>query len=721
MKNVVQNPSPALVQMLQNALSLQKAGKMAEAEVLYRQALKENPENPENPDVLHIAAIFFDQAGNDRYALSLLKKLASKKAGDFAFNTLYGKSLYKNENFEEAEKILRKALLLNTEDADANYYMGVCLYKMKRLKEAEQFFRRSLQKKDSINAKEKLGEILLDQERHAEIISLLEVDVKRGACTYQSMLILAAAYGFFSAGGMQILINAIRVSPERNEAKAIFAQTVGEGYVPNIVDKKFQDVVIACLETRNVNHVNLQSFWQRQFFNPENPKAEKLLAVNHYEEFKKLYESGGCKESVLVPFFVEGVKKILVCSVSVENLLTHLRRFYLDKICQGQDLSKVESDLITALSCQAFFNEFVFNVSEDEKEKLKALDLHNDDHLMIYSCYQPLSNIGGYEDLLKKKKGRSSAIMEIIEVQLESPALENKIKKTIQSLGSIKGQTSRQVQNQYEENPYPRWRTCNYIFPLLHGSISEKFMRKPEILIAGCGTGQHAVFVHLHNPVAHITAIDLSKTSLAYAKMKAHEYNVQAIEFFQADILQLGSINKKFDIIESVGVLHHMQEPVEGLKVLVNLLKPGGEIVLGLYSELGRQDVVRARNIISEKGFKPDREGIQACREYIKADGSFAGLEKTQDFFSMSGCRDLIFHVQEIRYTIPMIQNLLDEAGLEFSKFILQERWRQQYLKDYPEDTAFANLDNWHDFEQRNPDAFGSMYQFRCKKIQVNY
>ena len=65
------------------------------------------------------------------------------------------------------------------------------------------------------------------------------------------------------------------------------------------------------------------------------------------------------------------------------------------------------------------------------------------------------------------------------------------------------------------------------------------------------------------------------------------------LEYLQADILKLDHLEQEFDIIESVGVLHHMDEPMAGWRVLVDLLKPGGLMKIGLYSELARQPYCR--------------------------------------------------------------------------------------------------------------------------------
>ena len=65
--------------------------------------------------------------------------------------------------------------------------------------------------------------------------------------------------------------------------------------------------------------------------------------------------------------------------------------------------------------------------------------------------------------------------------------------------------------------------------------------------------------------------------------------DLKNIEYMQADILDLRKLNRKFDLVESSGVLHHMKEPLEGLKVLLELLEPHGFLKLGLYSEISRK------------------------------------------------------------------------------------------------------------------------------------
>jgi len=208
----------------------------------------------------------------------------------------------------------------------------------------------------------------------------------------------------------------------------------------------------------------------------------------------------------------------------------------------------------------------------------------------------------------------------------------------------------------------------------------------------------------------------LSLTSLAYALRKTRELGMKDIEYRQADLLALGSLPERFDVIECSGVLHHLENPESGWRVLCSLLRPGGAMRIGLYSELARAHVVRARQFIAEQGFPATPEGIRRCRAAVFAlpeDELLAKLTRSQDFYSMSGCRDLIFHVQEHRYTLPQIAELLERLKLEFIGFELPESGSfARYREQFPDDPGLCSLENWHRFESANADTFRHMYQF---------
>ena len=103
--------------------------------------------------------------------------------------------------------------------------------------------------------------------------------------------------------------------------------------------------------------------------------------------------------------------------------------------------------------------------------------------------------------------------------------------------------------------------------------------------------GQHSILTSSRFKNCKVTAIDLSRKSLAYAKRKTDELGIKNIEYYQADILDLKNTFSDFDIIESAGVLHHLEDPISGWNSLNSLLKPGGIMKIGLYSKLAREHI----------------------------------------------------------------------------------------------------------------------------------
>jgi len=90
----------------------------------------------------------------------------------------------------------------------------------------------------------------------------------------------------------------------------------------------------------------------------------------------------------------------------------------------------------------------------------------------------------------------------------------------------------------------------------------------PDILIAGCGTGQQSIDAAQRFREARVLAVDLSLSSLAYARRKALELGLDGIAHAQADILELGKLGPQLRPDRSGGVLHHMADPFAGWEAL---------------------------------------------------------------------------------------------------------------------------------------------------------
>jgi 2-polyprenyl-3-methyl-5-hydroxy-6-metoxy-1,4-benzoquinol methylase len=297
-------------------------------------------------------------------------------------------------------------------------------------------------------------------------------------------------------------------------------------------------------------------------------------------------------------------------------------------------------------------------------------------------------------------------------------------------LGVIADETSRKVAQFYEESPYPRWSSIvvqrNYRETLAHflGRDAKTFMAGPfEVLIAGCGTGMQAVQSAInYGPNARILAIDLSAASLGYAARMANAFGIANIEFAQADLQQLASIGPqfsgRFQLIEAIGVLHHMADPFAGWRALLKCMAPNGLMRLGLYSTIARRSLAILRG---EAGFPGSGCGDEALRFYRhtlleRDDPPARDAKKFVDFWDTKSFRDLLLHVTEHNLDLARIDAFLAEEGLAFRGFQLPKTSQAVFFQRYPRETWPGSLETWAKFEEEAPSLFENMYLFWCEK-----
>jgi len=324
----------------------------------------------------------------------------------------------------------------------------------------------------------------------------------------------------------------------------------------------------------------------------------------------------------------------------------------------------------------------------------------------------------------------TNEIEDVFTRQVVEPNQEAQFKTVLPVLGEITDEVSSKVRDQYEVRPYPRW--VNLGLRLKPAPISKvveeiklklfddtiKEVEAPNILIAGCGTGQHSIGTAARFKGSNALAIDLSLSSLSYAKRKTEELDIQNIDYMQADILDLGKLGRQFDIVESAGVLHHMDDPVAGWRVLTDCLKLGGLMQIGLYSELARQHIVKMRQEISKAGFGSSDAAMKSFRTMVMTSDQshHKKILNSPDFYSLSELKDLLFHVQEHRFTIPQIQDCLYQLGLKFCGFESDKIVSQFKLTNTGAGDPYE-LAKWQAYEEANPSAFAGMYQFWCQKV----
>jgi 2-polyprenyl-3-methyl-5-hydroxy-6-metoxy-1,4-benzoquinol methylase len=435
------------------------------------------------------------------------------------------------------------------------------------------------------------------------------------------------------------------------------------------------------------------------------------------------------------------LEAVIVPSLFVERLVAFARRGLLEEFGTAPSVPpSLPLPAFVAMAHQCHATEYVHDETDAEGAGVAVMraaivaartaggpvPLH---WYALYACYRPLHTLDEADAIAAELA--ASALASLATRQIREPLEEWGLRGTIAAMTPVTGEVSNAVRDQYEANPYPQWlrverdvaqtSVAAFLRSLFPAADLAGLPDAPaRILVAGCGTGRHPIGTARRFPDSSVLAVDLSLTSLAYAERKTRELGIGNIEYRQADILALGALAERFDVVDCTGVLHHLEDPVAGWRILCSLLRPGGAMRVGLYSEIARRHVIRARELIAAAGFAPTPSGIRACRAAIldrQDDALLARVTQGEDFYSLSGCRDLVFHVQEQRYTLPRIASMLAELDLKFIGF----EWPDtdapaRYRARFPDDPALIDLDHWHRFETDRPDTFVLMYQFWVRK-----
>src|ERR1700752_1797563 len=239
------------------------------------------------------------------------------------------------------------------------------------------------------------------------------------------------------------------------------------------------------------------------------------------------------------------------------------------------------------------------------------------------------------------------------------------------------------VRKQYEAYSYPppienaekflkQWGplTCDPKFAGIQLWPEGRHRQDLRIFCAGCGSPP-AALLSLKNPAASVLGIDLSETSLTHTKLLRPRHSLANLELRQMSLLDVGELNRSFDLIVSTGVLHHLPDPDAGLKALADVLDPSGSMAIMLYGKTGRAGVYLVQDILRRLGAGQNAEGLGMARELLKFVPSHHYLISTtgklpNDLADDAGIVDMLLHPQDRAYSVPEILELVEAAGLIF-------------------------------------------------------
>lgn len=610
---------------------------------------------------------------------------------------------------EEAVASYRKALDLQPGYARIHSNLGTSLHSLGRVDEAMASYRKALElQPDLAEAHNNLGNALHDQGNLEEAITRYR--------------------------------QAVALEPESDLFAANFAASLRSVSFTSVDDTLYQD---------------LSRLLQRPKLPPSYMVRSVIAALRHHPDFARILAAAGsagqtsgdaysaiAEQLSAIPLFLRILELSPIPDLEIERMLSHLRRLMLDEIT-GPHAAERVTPFTAALAHNCFTNEYVFLETKEEQSAIKQLQqriaglLENGQAVppslvIALAAYRPLFQFPWAQQL--SDGDWDSEVKSVLRRQITEPLEERALAEKIPRLTVIEDSISQAVRQQYEENPYPRWIKAGLAHksaslgevlrgsPLSFDVAEDSLAERPAILMAGCGTGQHTLYMTSRFAGAEVLAVDLSLNSLSYAKRKTAELGFSNIEYAQGDILQLGALGRQFDVIGCAGVLHHLGDPLAGWRVLADLLRPGGVMKIGLYSETARQHLIAGRSLIAEKGYAASPEDIRRCRQDIislaaSGNAEMAKICHGEEFFSLSQCRDLLFHVQEQRFTLPQIEQSLATLNLNFLGFEMDDRRTlSRFKQSHPDPNAPASLSLWHQFELENPGTFAGMYQFWCQK-----
>jgi SAM-dependent methyltransferase len=216
-----------------------------------------------------------------------------------------------------------------------------------------------------------------------------------------------------------------------------------------------------------------------------------------------------------------------------------------------------------------------------------------------------------------------------------------------------------------------------------------------DILVAGCGTNQAAVFAFT-NPEAKVVAIDVSQPSLDHHAYLKDRYAMKNLELHRLPIEEVGSLNRDFDLIVSTGVLHHMAEPKAGMQALAGCLRPDGVAAIMLYAKYGRIGVEMLQGVFRELGLRQNDPSVLMVKDALATLSqdhpikSYVSVAPDLEFDA--GLVDTFLHGRERSYTVDDCLDLVASSGLVFQDLFLKSAYYPPMVSTSAFHAAVASL-----------------------------
>lgn len=208
---------------------------------------------------------------------------------------------------------------------------------------------------------------------------------------------------------------------------------------------------------------------------------------------------------------------------------------------------------------------------------------------------------------------------------------------------------------------------------------NRKYRADLDILIAGCGTWQAAKYA-LCRPGARVAGVDVSTTSLDHNERLKQKYKLSNLELQQMPVEGVAALDRRFDLIVCTGVLHHLEDPDEGLRALRSVLKPDAAIYLMVYAPYGRAGVYLLQEYCRKLGIGTSAHEINELAAVVEAlpqqHPLLTLLSGSRDALNADALADALLNPRDRSYSVPELFDFIDRNGLEFGRWY----WQAPYL-----------------------------------------